>query len=40
VGSFPLAERLHLMVGARVQIAVRQFDPDNHRWMRSVRFPL
>jgi hypothetical protein len=40
VGSFPLAERLHLMVGARVQIAVTQFDQDNHRWMPPVRLPI
>ena len=39
MGSFPRAERLHLMVGARVQIAVTQFDQDNRRWMPSGRFP-
>jgi hypothetical protein len=39
VGSFPLAERLHLTVGAGVQIAVTQFHRYNHRWILSVRFP-
>jgi hypothetical protein len=39
VGSFPLVERLHLMVGAGVQIAVTQFHQYNHRSILSVRFP-
>jgi hypothetical protein len=39
VGSFPLAERLHLTLGAGVQIAVTQFHRYNHRWILSVRFP-
>jgi hypothetical protein len=39
VGSFPLAERLHLSIGAGVQIAVTQFHQYNHRWILSVRFP-
>jgi hypothetical protein len=39
LGSFPLAERLHLTLGGGVQIAVSQFHRDNHRWILSVRFP-
>ena len=39
VGSFPLAERLHLGLGAGVQIAVSQFRRYNHRWIASVRLP-
>jgi hypothetical protein len=39
VGSFPLAERLHLTVGGGVQIAATQFHQFNHRWILSVRFP-
>jgi len=39
LGSFPLAERLHLSIGGGVQIAVTQFHRDNHRWILSVRFP-
>lgn len=39
LGSFPLAERLHLTIGGGVQIAVTQFHRDNHRWILSVRFP-
>ena len=39
LGSFPLAERLHLSFGAGVQIAVTQFHQYNHRWILSVRFP-
>jgi hypothetical protein len=39
LGSFPLAERLHISVGAGVQIAATQFHQDNHRWVLSVRFP-
>ena len=39
LGSFPLAERLHLSLGAGVQIAVTQFHQYNHRWILSVRFP-
>jgi hypothetical protein len=38
-GGFPIAERLHLSVGAGVQIAVTQFHQYNHRWIVSVRFP-
>jgi hypothetical protein len=40
LGGFPLAERLHLSVGAGVQIAVTQFHQYNHRWIVLVRFPL
>jgi hypothetical protein len=39
VGSFPLAERLHLGLGAGVQIAVSQFHRYNYRWIASVRLP-
>jgi len=39
LGSFPLAERLHLGFGVGVQIAVTQFHQYNHRWIVSVRFP-
>jgi hypothetical protein len=39
LGGFPLAERLHLTIGAGVQIAVTQFHQYNHRWIVSVRFP-
>jgi hypothetical protein len=39
LGSFPLAERLHLTIGGGVQIAVTQFHQYNHRWILSVRFP-
>jgi hypothetical protein len=39
LGSFPLAERLHLSIGAGVQIAVTQFHQYNHRWILSVRLP-
>ena len=39
VGSFPVAERLHIGFGAGVQIAVSQFHRYNHRWIASVRLP-
>src|SRR5467141_3227467 len=39
LGSFPLAERLHLSIGSGVQIAATQFHQYNHRWILSVRFP-
>jgi hypothetical protein len=39
LGRFPLAERLHLLVGGGVQIAATQFHQFNHRWILSVRFP-
>ncbi len=39
VGSFPLAERLHLSIGGGLQIAATQFHRYNHRWILSVRFP-
>jgi hypothetical protein len=39
LGSFPLAERLHLTVAGGVQIAVTQFRQYNHRWILSVRMP-
>ena len=39
VGSFPLAELLHLIVGGGVQIAATRFHQFNHRWILSVRFP-
>jgi hypothetical protein len=39
LGSFPLAERLHLGIGGGVQIAATQFHQYNHRWILSVRFP-
>jgi hypothetical protein len=39
LGSFPLAERLHLSLGGGVQIAATQFHQYNHRWIVSVRFP-
>jgi hypothetical protein len=39
VGSFPLMERLHLGLGAGMQIAVSQFHRYNHRWIASVRLP-
>ena len=39
MGSFPLAERLHLSFGGGVQIAVTQFHQYNHRWIVSLRFP-
>jgi hypothetical protein len=40
VGSFPVAERLHLGLGVGVQIAVSAFYRYNHRWIASVRLPL
>jgi hypothetical protein len=39
VGSFPLAERLHLTVGGGLQIAATHFHQYNHRWILSVRLP-
>ena len=39
LGSFPLAERLHLTIGGGMQIAATQFHQYNHRWILSVRFP-
>ena len=39
LGRFPLAERLHFMIGGGLQIAATQFHRDNHRWILSVRFP-
>jgi hypothetical protein len=39
LGAFPLAERLHLGLGAGVQIAVTQFHQYNHRWIASIRLP-
>jgi hypothetical protein len=39
LGSFPLAERLHLTLGGGVQIAATRFHQYNHRWIVSVRFP-
>jgi hypothetical protein len=39
LGSFPLAERLHLGIGGGVQIAATRFHQYNHRWILSVRFP-
>jgi hypothetical protein len=39
VGSFPLAERLHLGLGVGVQIAVSEFHRYNHRVIGSVRLP-
>jgi hypothetical protein len=39
LGSFPLAERLHLSIGGGVQIAATQFHQYNHRWILSVRLP-
>jgi hypothetical protein len=39
VGSFTLAERLHLGLGVGVQIALSEFHRYNHRWIASVRLP-
>jgi hypothetical protein len=39
VGSFPLAERLRLGLGAGVQLAVSQFHQYNNRWIVSARLP-
>jgi hypothetical protein len=39
LGSFPLAERLHLTVGGGVQIVATCFHQYNHGWILSVRFP-
>ena len=39
LGSFPLAERLHLGIGGGVQIAATRFHQYNHRWILSVGFP-
>jgi hypothetical protein len=39
VGPFPVAERLHLLLGGGVQIATSQFYTYNHRWIWSIRFP-
>jgi hypothetical protein len=39
VGSLPLGERLHLGLGAGMQIAVSQFHRFNHRSIASVRLP-
>jgi hypothetical protein len=38
-GSFPLVERLHLSLGAGVQIAVSQFHRYNYRRIGPVRVP-
>jgi hypothetical protein len=39
VGSFPVAERLHIGFGAGMQIAVSQFRRYNHRFIASLRLP-
>ena len=39
LGSFPLAERLHVSVGGGIQIAVTTFHQYNHRAILSLRFP-
>src|SRR6267378_2641959 len=39
LGSFPLAEQLHLSIGGGVQNAATTFHQYNHRWILSVRFP-
>ena len=39
LGSFPLAERLHVAVGGGLQTAVTSYHQYNHRWILSVRFP-
>jgi hypothetical protein len=39
LGSFPVAERLRLTIGAGAQIAVTEFHQYNHRWILSLRFP-
>jgi hypothetical protein len=39
LGSFPLAERLHVSVGGGIQIAVTPFHQYNHRAILSLRFP-
>jgi hypothetical protein len=39
LGSFPLAERLHLSMGGGLQIAATRFHQYNHRWILSVRLP-
>ena len=38
-GNFKIAERLHLGVGAGIQIAATQFHTYNHRWVWTVRLP-
>ena len=38
-GNFQIAERLHLGIGAGVQIAATQFHTYNHRWVWTVRLP-
>jgi hypothetical protein len=39
VGTFPVAERLHVGFGAGMQIAVSDFRRYNHRFIASVRLP-
>jgi len=39
LGSFPLAEQVHLSIGGGVQIAATTFHQYNHRWILSARFP-
>jgi hypothetical protein len=39
VGSFPIAERVHLGLGLGIQIAASEFRRYNHRWVASVRLP-
>jgi hypothetical protein len=39
LGSFSVAERLRVAIGAGVQIAVTEFHQYNHRWILSLRFP-
>ena len=39
LGSFPLAGRMHVAVGAGVQTAVTNYHQYNHRWIFSIRFP-
>lgn len=38
-GSFQIAGRLHLGIGAGIQIAATQFHTYNHRWIWTVRLP-
>jgi hypothetical protein len=38
-GNFQIADRLHLGIGAGVQIAATQFHTYNHRWVWTVRLP-
>ena len=39
LGSFPLKNRLRIVIGGGFQTAVTPYHQYNHRWLFSVRFP-